>query len=126
MSFISQTMTRRLLWVLLLGGSAALLTGCVVAPAYPAYGTEVVAGDVYAPAGPASPDQRGDPGAIPSPAYVWIGGSWGLGRRLQLASRPLGHAATSAMAEVGVGGIMVLAAGITAAAIGDRAAEGVR
>lgn len=52
MSFISQTMTRRLLPVLLLGGSAALLTGCVVAPAYPAYGTEVVAGDVYAPMAP--------------------------------------------------------------------------
>ena len=79
MSYLSQTMTRRhlpaLLPALLLGG-AALLTGCVVAPAYPAYGTEVVAGDVYAPMAPPALINEVIPVA-PSPAYVWIGGSWG-------------------------------------------------
>ena len=39
MSLISQLSTRRLLPALLLGGAAALLTGCVVAPAYPGYST---------------------------------------------------------------------------------------
>jgi hypothetical protein len=63
-------------------------------PAYPAYGTEVVAGDVYAPMAPPA-DQRGDPGG--SLAGLCLDRRLlGLGRRtLQLASRSLGHAATS-------------------------------
>ena len=75
MSFISQTMTRRLLSVLLLGGSAALLTGCVVAPAYPP-GGYAPAEEVYAPMAP-PPLQAEVIPVAPSPAYVWIGGSWG-------------------------------------------------
>lgn len=78
MSFISQSSTRCLLPVLVLGGACALLTGCVVAPAYPAYGSEVVVGDVYAPMAPPALRNEVIPIA-PSPAYVWIGGSWGWG-----------------------------------------------
>ena len=81
MSFISQTFARRLLPALLLGGAGALLTGCVVAPAYPtypAYGSDVVVGDVYAPMAP--PPLRNEVIPVaPAPGYVWIGGSWGWG-----------------------------------------------
>ncbi|MDL5036502.1 hypothetical protein [Comamonas resistens] len=80
MSVLSQTVSRR--WLpLVLGGAAALLSGCVVAPAYPtypAYGGEVIAGDVYAPMAP-PPLQTEIIPVAPSPAYVWIGGSWGWG-----------------------------------------------
>ena len=81
MSLTSQLSNRRLLPALLLGGAAALLTGCVVAPAYPAYstyGNEVMVGDVYAPMAP--PPLRNDVSPVaPAPGYVWIGGSWGWG-----------------------------------------------
>ena len=81
MSFISQTFTRRFLPALLLGGAGALLTGCVVAPAYPtypAYGSDVVVGDAYAPMAP--PPLRNEVIPVaPAPGYVWIGGSWGWG-----------------------------------------------
>ena len=90
MSFISQTMTRRLLPVLLLGGSAALLTGCVVALWNRGGG-----GRRLCTHGTASLGQRGDTGR--SLARLCLDRRLlGLGRRtLQLASRPLGHAATS-------------------------------
>ena len=81
MSFISQTFARRLLPALLLGGAGALLTGCVVAPAYPTYptyGSDVIVGDVYAPMAP--PPLRNEVIPVaPAPGYVWIGGSWGWG-----------------------------------------------
>ena len=56
-------------------GAAALLAGCVVYPASSydyAYGGE----DVYAPMAP-PPLQAEVIPVAPSPAYVWIGGSWG-------------------------------------------------
>ena len=81
MSLTSQLSNRRLLPALLLGGAAVLLTGCVVAPAYPAYstyGNEVMVGDVYAPMAP--PPLRNEVIPVaPAPGYVWIGGSWGWG-----------------------------------------------
>ena len=58
-------------------GAAALLAGCVVYPASSydyAYGGE----DVYAPMAP-PPLQAEVIPVAPSPAYVWIGGSWGWG-----------------------------------------------
>ena len=79
MSLMTQTMTRRWLPALLLGSGASLLAGCVVAPAYPTYsgyGTAVAAGDVYAPMAPPPLVNEVIPVA-PSPAYVWVGGSWG-------------------------------------------------
>jgi len=57
-----------------LAAACAALTGCVVAPAYPAYGGDVV----YAPMAP-PPLQAEVIPVAPSPAYVWIGGSWGWG-----------------------------------------------
>ena len=63
-------------WVAVLAtGAAALLAGCVVYPASSydyAYGGE----DVYAPMAP-PPLQAEVIPVAPSPAYVWIGGSWG-------------------------------------------------
>ena len=54
MQSVSRLTARHLLPAALLAGACTLLTGCVVAPAYPAYGYggEVVAGDVYAPMAP--------------------------------------------------------------------------
>ncbi|MEG1733680.1 MAG: hypothetical protein RR283_01485, partial [Comamonas sp.] len=64
----------RLLPAVALAAACAALTGCVVAPAYPAYGGDYVSGDVYAPMAP--PPLRAEVIPIaPSPAYVWIGGS---------------------------------------------------
>ena len=79
MSLMTQTMIRRWLPALLLGSGASLLAGCVVAPAYPTYsgyGTAVAASDVYAPMAPPPLVNEVIPVA-PSPAYVWVGGSWG-------------------------------------------------
>lgn len=79
MSLMTQIMTRCWLPALLLGSGASLLAGCVVAPAYPAYsgyGTAVAASDVYAPMAPPPLVNEVIPVA-PSPAYVWVGGSWG-------------------------------------------------
>lgn len=59
-------------------GSGVLLTGCVVAPAYPvdSYNYGYAGADVYAPMAP--PALRAEIIPIaPSPAYMWIGGSWG-------------------------------------------------
>ena len=80
MQSVSRLTARHLLPAALLAGACTLLTGCVVAPAYPAYGYggEVVAGDVYAPVAPPPLRTEIIPVA-PSPAYVWIGGSWGWG-----------------------------------------------
>lgn len=80
MQSVSRLSVRRLLPAALLAGACAALTGCVVAPAYPAYGYggDVVAGDVYAPMAPPPLRTEVIPVA-PSPAYVWIGGSWGWG-----------------------------------------------
>ena len=84
---LSRSLTRFVPAALLVAGCAAL-TGCVVAP-YPAYSTygttyggsyggDVVVGDVYAPMAP--PPMRTEIIPVaPSPAYVWIGGSWGWG-----------------------------------------------
>ena len=73
---------RYLLSAFALAGACAALTGCVVAPAYPGYGYgyggDVMAGDVYAPMAPPAMQTEIIPIA-PSPAYVWIGGSWGWG-----------------------------------------------
>lgn len=59
-----------------LAAACVALTGCVVAPAYPAYGA--YESDVYAPMAP--PPLRVEVVPVaPSPAYVWIGGSWAWG-----------------------------------------------
>ena len=80
MSLLSLSFARRLTPALLLGGAAALLTGCVVAPypGYSTYGGDMVAGDVYAPMAPPPLRTEVIPVA-PAPGYVWIGGSWGWG-----------------------------------------------
>lgn len=76
-SFSSRKREVSLLPALALAGACAALTGCVVAPAYPAYEYDTaVVGDVYAPVAP-PPLQTEVIPVAPSPAYVWIGGSWG-------------------------------------------------
>ena len=52
--------------------AAGLLSGCVVAPAYP------VDGVVYAPSAP-PPLQTEVIPVAPSPVHVWINGYWGWG-----------------------------------------------
>jgi hypothetical protein len=56
----------------LAGLACAALAGCVVAPARPYYGAEVVA---VAP----PPPREEFIGLAPAPGYVWIGGYWGWG-----------------------------------------------
>ncbi|CAM4149458.1 YXWGXW repeat-containing protein [Comamonas aquatilis] len=78
MQSVFRTHPSRLLPAVALAAACVALTGCVVAPAYPAYGGDYVSGDVYAPMAP--PPLRAEVIPIaPSPAYVWIGGSWGWG-----------------------------------------------
>lgn len=63
---------RRTLPALALAAAGLALTGCVVAPAYPA-------GDVvYAPSAP-PPLQAEVVPVAPSPVHVWINGYWGWG-----------------------------------------------
>ena len=63
---------RRALPALALAAAGLALTGCVVAPAYPA-------GDVvYAPTAP-PPLQTEVITVAPSPVHVWINGYWGWG-----------------------------------------------
>src|SRR4029077_6672436 len=50
--------------------ACAALAGCVVAPARPYYGSEVVA---VAP----PPPREEFIGVAPAPGYIWIGGYWG-------------------------------------------------
>ena len=67
--------SRSLVALALTIGAAAVLSGCVVAPAYPVDGYSY-GGDVYAPMAP--PPVRTEIIPIaPAPSYVWIGGSWG-------------------------------------------------
>ena len=57
-------------------GAGALLSGCVVAPAYPVDNYGYAGADVYAPMAP-PPLQAEIIPIAPSPSYLWIGGSWG-------------------------------------------------
>ena len=58
---------------LVLAAAAAALTGCVVAPAHPVAPVGEV---VYAPMAP-PPMQAEVITVAPSPAHIWIAGSWG-------------------------------------------------
>lgn len=77
MKFLSDFAQRHrcMLPALALAAACAALTGCVVAPAYPAYDGGM-AGEVYAPMAP-PPLQTEVIPIAPSPVHVWIGGSWG-------------------------------------------------
>jgi len=66
---------RRALPAVALAAGLATLTGCVVAPAYPAGGYAPV-DEVYAPMAP-PPLQTEVIPVAPSPLSVWIGGYWG-------------------------------------------------